>query len=127
MEKKIILVIEDEKAMLDSYAEILENAGYTVLKADDGYKGLSVLEEDNNSIDLVLLDLMMMGIDGLEVLRTIKDNKESYGNSPIVVLTNMTSEKVIEEAFNLGASAYLLKTEMDQQDLLTQVGKFLSK
>lgn len=125
MENKTILIIEDEVAMLDSYTEILGNAGYTVLKASDGYKGLETLEENNEEIDLVLLDLMMMGIDGLEVLRTISSNKEAYGNSPIVVLTNMTSEKVIEEAFNLGASSYLLKTEMDMEDLLTQVGKIM--
>src|SRR5690606_20150579 len=117
MENKTILVIEDEKAMLDSYTEILENACYTVLRAEDGYKGLEILEENNEEIDLVLLDLMMMGIDGLEVLKTVSSNQDTYGNSPIIVLTNMTSEKVIEEAFNLGASSYLLKTEMDMQDL----------
>ena len=123
--RKQILIIEDEKAMLESYAEILRNAGYDVIEAEDGYKGLQALESGHSAIDLVLLDLMMAGIDGLEVLRTARGNEDTYGHVPIVVLTNMTSEKVIKEAFDGGADSYLLKTEMDQQDLLEEIAKKL--
>jgi len=68
---------------------------------------------------------MMPGVDGLEVLRTIKDNKEKYGNMPIIILTNMTSENVIKEAFDLGATSYLVKTDLDYEGLIKEVNKFL--
>ncbi len=126
-EKKVILIVEDEKALLDSYVEILQNGGYTVVSAGDGYKGLESMKANQGNIDLVLLDLMMPGIDGLEVLRTVKDDKGAHGDMPIVVLSNMTSEKVIKEAFDLGAASYLIKTELEYEDLLVEVGKILGK
>jgi CheY-like chemotaxis protein len=81
--------------------------------------------ENVGDIDLVLLDLMMPGVDGLEVLRTVKDNQEKYGVFPIVVLTNMTSENVIKEAFDLDATSYLVKTDLDYNGLIKEIDKFL--
>jgi DNA-binding response OmpR family regulator len=122
---KTVLIIEDEQALLDSYTEILQGAGFQVLKALDGYKGLEALKNGHGSIDLVLLDLMLPGIDGLEVLRTIKGNQDVYGQTPIVVLTAMTSEKVIKQAFDLGATSYLLKGELDYDVLVPEINKVL--
>jgi len=123
--KKTVLIIEDDEALLNSYAEALESAGYSALTALDGYKGLDLMSKNLGNIELVLLDLMMPGVDGLEVLRTVKDNEEKYGESPIVVLTNMTSENVIKEAFSLGANSYLVKTDLDYEGLIKEVNKFL--
>ncbi|MCD4811642.1 response regulator [bacterium] len=123
--KKTILIIEDEKVLLGSYSEALESKGYSVLKALDGYKGLDIIAENIGKISLILLDLMMPGVDGLEVLRTIKDDKDKYGSVPIIALTNMTSEKVIKDAFDLGATSYLVKTDLDYEGLIKEVNKFL--
>jgi CheY-like chemotaxis protein len=123
--KKMILVIEDNKDLINSYAEALESGGYDTLKALDGYQGLDIMSKNLNSIDLVLLDLMMPGVDGLEVLRTVMDNEEKYGSLPMVILTNMTSENVIKEAFSLGATSYLVKTDLDYEGLIKEVSKFL--
>lgn len=120
---KTVLIIEDESALLDSYAEILSTNGYEVLKASDGYKGLETLKKSHQDINLIILDLMMPGIDGLEVLRTIKSDKEGYGSAPVIVLTNMTSDKVIKEAFDIGAVSYLIKSELEYEDLLSEVKK----
>lgn len=122
-----ILIIEDEQALLDSYAEVLQTSGYKVTKAQDGYKGLNALKANPDKFALVLLDLMMPGMDGLEVLRTVKNDKETYGSSPIVVLTNMTSDKVIKEAFDLSAVSYLIKSELEYTDLLNEVKKIVDK
>lgn len=122
---KTILIVEDNEALLNSYAEALESVGYSVLKAIDGYEGLDLMAKKAESIHLVLLDLMMPGVDGLEVLRTVKDDPEKYGEAPIVVLTNMTSENVIKEAFSLGAISYLVKTDLDYDGLIKEVNKFL--
>ena len=123
--KKKILVIEDNKDLINSYIEALKAGGYDALKALDGYQGLDIMSKNLGSIDLVLLDLMIPGVDGLEVLRTVKDNEEKYGNLPIVILTNMTSENVIKEAFSLGATSYLVKTDLDYEGLIREVSKFL--
>lgn len=121
---KKILVVEDESPLLDSYAELVETAGYVAMKALDGYQALDLLANNLDQIDLVLLDLMMPGVDGLEVLKTIKNNEEKYGKMPIVVLTNMTSESVVKEAFNMGATSYLVKTDLDYEGLVKELAKF---
>ncbi len=120
-----ILIVEDEAPLLDSYAELVEAAGFVPLKALDGYQGLDILANNIGQIDLVLLDLMMPGVDGLEVIKTIKANEEKYGEMPIVILTNMTSESVVKEAFNIGASSYLVKTDLDYEGLMKELDKFL--
>jgi CheY-like chemotaxis protein len=124
-EVKKILIVEDEAPLLDSYAELVEAAGYVAVKANDGYQGLDTLANNHGQIDLVLLDLMMPGVDGLEVLKTVKNNVDKYGEMPIVILTNMTSESVIKEAFTMGASSYLVKTDLDYQGLMKELDKFL--
>ena len=122
---KKILIIEDEIALLDSYAELVESAGYIAMKASDGYQGLDLLANNLDQIDVVLLDLMMPGVDGLEVLKTVKNNEEKYGKMSIIVLTNMTSESVVKEAFNIGATSYLVKTDLDYEGLVKELDKFL--
>ena len=122
---KTVLIVEDDEALVNSYAEAIESAGYKALKAVDGYQGLDMLNKNLSDVKLILLDLMMPGVDGLEVLRAIKDDEEMYGNAPIVILTNMTSENVIKEAFGLGATSYLVKTDLDYQGLIKEVDKFL--
>lgn len=124
-EVRRILIVEDEIPLLDSYAELVESAGYIALKASDGYQGLDILANNVGNIDLILLDLMMPGVDGLEVLKTVKNNEEKYGNPPILVLTNMTSESIIKEGFALGASSYLVKTDLDYAGLMKELDKFL--
>ncbi len=125
MEVKKILIVEDEEMLLDSYSEILEHAGFSVVKAVDGYKGLELLETYKEELSLVVLDLMMPGLDGLEVLRIKHEDKSKYGNSPVLVLTNMTSEKAIKEAFDIGAVSYLIKTEMDADSFVKEVKKII--
>jgi len=123
--KKLILIVEDEKALLDSYAEVFEANGYATLKAIDGYEGMKLLIKHVGKIDLVLLDLMMPGLDGLEVLRTMKGDVEKYGDMPVVVLTAMVSDKVIKEAYDSGAYSYLIKSELNSSDLLNEVKRVL--
>jgi CheY-like chemotaxis protein len=95
------------------------------MTAFDGYQGLDVMAKNLGGIDLVLLDLMMPGVDGLEVLRATKADPAKYGEMPIIVLTNMTSENVIKESFDLGSSSYLVKTDIDSQGLVKELTKYL--
>lgn len=125
--KKVILIIEDEGALLDSYAEIIEEGGFEVLKAPDGYKGLDTLAENKEIIDLILLDLMMPGIDGLDVMKYIREDKAKYGQAPIVVLTNLSNERVIKESFSRGANGYLMKVELNPEQIVGEIENALTK
>lgn len=121
--KKRLLIVEDEKDLLDSFSEILGDNGYEIVKCDSGYNALDILKKKTKDFDVIILDLMMPGLDGLEVLRTIKSDSEVYGNTPIIVLTNMSSERVIKESFDLGAVSYLIKSELEYEDLVREVNK----
>lgn len=125
-DKYVVLIIEDETALLDSYGEILEDAGFVSMKAEDGYKGLDKLEANKDSVDLILLDLMMPGLDGLDVLKQIRDDSGKYGEPPVVVLTNLSSERVIKEAFSRGANGYLMKTELDPEQIVSEINTALN-
>ena len=123
--KKTILVVEDEAMILDSYSEILSAADFVVHKANDGAVGLEQADKHKENIDLMLLDLMMPGVDGLIVLDSVQKDKAKYGTYPILVLTNLSSESVIKEAFNRGATGYIMKTELQPDKLVDEVNKFL--
>ena len=122
---KTIIVIEDEPMILKAYCEILELAGFNVLDAMDGDLGLKKVEENKGKIDLMILDLMMPGVDGLMVLEAIKKDKDKYGEVPVVVLTNLSSDRVIKEAFARGAIGYIMKTELLPEKLVDEIKKFL--
>ncbi|MEA3357070.1 MAG: response regulator [Patescibacteria group bacterium] len=121
----VVLVIEDESALLDSYAEILEQGGFESMKSLDGYKGLDLLSVNKDVVDLILLDLMMPGMDGLDVLKEIRGDPGKYGTMPVIVLTNLSSERVIKESFERGANGYLMKTELDPDQIVKEVNSAL--
>ncbi len=123
--QKVILIIEDEIPLLKSYGELLKSVGYNVILAENGYKGLEILANNTGGIDLVILDLMMPGIDGLDVLRTVNKDHSKYGDMPILILTRMKNETIVKETFDLGVSSYLVKTDTDASGLLKEIDKFL--
>lgn len=120
-----VLIVEDEAPLLDTYAEILSGEGFQVFKAEGGVKGLQLMEENKALINVIFLDLMMSGMDGLEVLRKVKADSVKYGTPKIIVLTNMTSEQIIKEAFMIGADSYLIKSELDAKDMTTEITNVL--
>jgi CheY-like chemotaxis protein len=120
-DKHVVLIVEDEAGLLDSYAEILEGGGFETMKAPDGYKGLDKMSANKDVIDLILLDLMMPGMDGLDVLKQLREEPEKYGEMPVVILTNLSSERIIKEAFERGANGYLMKTELEPDHIVDEV------
>jgi len=125
--KYTILIVEDEEMLLDVYVEALQMAGFEVLAAPDAYKAEKLLQEKIGVIDLVVLDIMLPGKDGLALLREVKENPEKFGTPKFVMLTNMTSNTIITEAFNHDADSYLIKTEMEYDDLVKEVKKVLAE
>ncbi len=123
---KKILLIEDEGMILDSYADYLKRSGFDVVKISDGYKALEALEEYRDDLALVILDLMIPALDGLEILRLRSESPSKYSDAPILILTNMANERVIKDGFDLGASAYLIKSELTMKSLVDEVKRIIS-
>jgi two-component system response regulator PilR (NtrC family) len=99
-----ILVADDEALARQSIAEVLREESYQVYEAADGQAALDILEEVE--VDVVLSDLKMPGIDGLGVLRTVRDR---YPQTMVLLMTAYASVETVVEALRLGAQDYLLK------------------
>lgn len=100
-----ILIIEDEKDIIEFMKYNLELENFTVVSANDGVEGLRLMEEKP---DLVLLDIMMPKMDGYEVCRRIRENKETAG-TPVIFLTAKSSEYDEVKGLDLGANDYIVK------------------
>lgn len=101
---KRILVVDDEEDILDLIAYNLKKEGYTVICAETGEKAL----EEALAADLIILDLMLPGIDGLEVTRRLKENPQTR-SIPILMLTAKGEEADIVAGLELGADDYVTK------------------
>jgi len=106
MSKERILIVDDEADIVELVRYNLEKEGYTTLVAFSGEEALTMAE--GNMPDLVVLDLMLPGIDGLEVTRRIRNNEKTVG-IPIVMLTAKGEETDIVTGLELGANDYISK------------------
>lgn len=120
---KKILLVEDEDFIRELYVRQLSKAGFLVKSAIDGRSGLEAL--NNETFDLLLLDIMLPGMNGLQLLREFKTQNP---NSPMItiLLTNLGQEAVIKEGFELGAQAYLIKASYTPDQVVNEVKNALS-
>src|SRR3990167_7686998 len=120
---KKILLVEDEDFIRDLYVRQLTKEGFQVKSAPDGQTGLNALKAEQ--FDLLLLDIMLPGMNGLQLLREFKTQNP---NSPMVtiLLTNLGQEAVIKEGFELGAQAYLIKASYTPDQVVTEVKNALA-
>ena len=126
MEKKKILLVEDDEYTRDIYEEVLKNAGFDVICASDGEQGLNHIKL--GGYDLILLDIMMPKMDGVDILRSIKNNPPVAKNGPIVLLTNLTNDPVFNSAYglNVGVRDHLVKSDIDPGELVVKVKGYLA-
>jgi DNA-binding response OmpR family regulator len=120
-----ILLIDDDPDIRDIYEEILRGAGYLVECVDDGEKGyLSILR---GGYDLILLDIMMPKLDGIAILRQLKQNPvpSTVSNGPIFVLSQLNQDEIVKGALALGAKGYLVKSDLNPDELITKIGGIL--
>lgn len=99
-----ILVVDDEPRMRKLVSDFLAIKGYSVLEAGDGEEAIEVFFKDN-TISLVILDVMMPGLNGWEVLRTIRESSKV----PVIMLTAKSEEQDELNGFRLGADEYITK------------------
>ena len=118
-----ILIVEDDLFIRELYDRQLSLEGYQVTTAEDGEIGLAKITE--SIPDLLLLDIMLPKVSGLDLLRTIKAKDETK-NIPVILLTNLGQDPVIKEGFNLGADGYLIKSAYTPDQIIEEVKKFLA-
>ncbi len=116
-----LLVVDDEANIRTGLRDLLSLKGYHVEEAGSGYKALALLE--STSYDLMVLDMRMPGMDGVEVMRR---TRKTHPNLPIIVLTAHASLESAIAAVKLGAADYLLKP-FDVEDLITAVSHALQE
>ncbi len=121
MERRHILVVEDERPTLTLLEKILTGAGYRVTGVLDGIAALKAARADPP--DLVLLDLIIPGVDGYGVCALLK--RDSTFHAPIAVLSGRTNEKDVKAALGVGADAFLPKP-LDRLTLLAKVAELLA-
>ena len=118
---KKILCVEDSPATQKFISFTLKYKGYDVVTANDGVEGMEKVA--NDTFDLIILDIMMPRMNGLEVLKEIKSNPE-FKKTPVIMLTSEKGEEDKANAIKLGASNFLNKP-FQPPELLAAVGKII--
>lgn len=124
MPKQQILIVEDELPLSEAYSTILKKEGYGVKAAYDGEGALKQLQSYDPN--LILLDLRMPNMNGIEFLRKYKHDKR---NNPakIIVFSNLDTQSDIDEAYGLGAEKYMLKAWASPKELVRFVKETLEE
>jgi len=118
-----ILIVEDDMFLLNIYETIFTKEGFEVKTAMSGEEGYELAKEFLPNV--VLLDIMLPGgMDGLEVLKKIKENK-SVKDIPVMIMSNLSDDKTIGKGMALGASGYFTKSQFNPDDVLRNIKTLL--
>lgn len=117
---KRILIAEDEKLMAKALSDQLLRAGFAVEVVYDGESALDFLNKEK--FDLVLLDILMPKMNGLDVLKELKSKGDQ---TPVVILSNSSKEETIKEAKGLGAIEYFVKSNVSLSEVTATAKKIL--
>ncbi len=121
MAKKIVIV-EDDTSLYNLYKIELETKGYDIVNVADGSLALNTIKEQKP--DLVLLDLMLPGKNGLQILEELKADTEGKANR-VIMLTNFGNEDNVSRALELGAEDYIMKYNIVPSELSEKVASLL--
>lgn len=121
---KRILLIEDEDSIRDLYKRHLDEAGFSTDAIGNGKDGLQSAKQ--GQYDLLLLDIMLPDINGLDILKEVKQNEQTK-NIPVILLTNLRQDEIIKEGFKLGAEGYLMKASFTPKQIVAEVQNILQQ
>jgi len=116
--EKTILIIEDDKFLRELIAQKLIKEGYKISEAVDGEEGIKKVKEEKP--DLVLLDLILPGIDGFEVLSKMKEDT-ALAQTPVIILSNLGQKDDVERGLKLGAVDYLIKAHFTPGEIIDKI------
>lgn len=116
--KRTILVVEDEGLLRELMVEKLQLEGFNTLEAADGDDGLEIALREHP--DLVVLDLLMPKMGGMEVLRRLRE--DDYGRSiPVIIVSNLSGKEDITEGAEKGAVEYLIKANFSLDEIIDKI------
>ncbi len=122
MYRRKILIVDDERHILDVLEKRLEKEGYAVLRAMDGIKAMEILEQEHPA--LIILDILLPGeLDGLTICKQLKTNYR-YQKIPIIILSALGREFQVEEGLKAGASAYFPKP-FNNEELIAKIKELI--
>jgi len=124
--KQTIMIVEDDSFVMDIYQTKLSLEGYNVVSANNGMEALKKLQDGGVHPDLILLDILMPYVDGLEVLKKVKE-QEKLKNIPIILLTNLSQKEEVTQGLGLGANDYLIKSHFTPSEVLEKIKIYLPK
>lgn len=124
MDQQRILVVEDDLFLRELYSDILTQEGYKVETAQDGEEALQKIKV--GGYDLILLDIIMPKMDGLEVMRQVQASPPQNPNKCVIFLTNLDKDEEIKTALKLG-NGYLIKSQITPGSLVEEVKNYISK
>ena len=119
-----ILVAEDDKFLANAYRVKLEREGYEVKVVFDGNELINSLSEFPP--DLIILDLIMPNKDGFSTLRELRSDDSPFKNTPILVSSNLGQSEDIVKVTKLGATDYIVKTDLSMKNLAEKVKRLLT-
>ena len=118
--QKRVLCIEDERFISDLYARALTSAGYDVMIIDDGELGLH--EAVNGNYDIILLDIMLPTMNGVDLLYKIKDKHvQPPMQSKIIITTNLDQKEDVRKQVEEMADGYIIKAEVTPKELVSYI------
>ncbi|PIU01764.1 response regulator [bacterium (Candidatus Torokbacteria) CG09_land_8_20_14_0_10_42_11] len=118
------MLIEDDEILRDLCVTKLKKENYEVITAIDGAEGLRKIEEEKPMI--VLLDIILPGMDGFEILKKIRASKSAIvAKTPVILLTNLGQENDIKKGEALGAEDYIVKANSTTEEIITKIKKAL--
>lgn len=123
MPKGVLLLIEDNPLLNAMYKAALEAKGFTVLFAHGGKEGIELAREKKPRV--IVLDLLMPGVDGFEVLKTLKGDSTTK-DIRIVILTVIREQEAQEKAKRLGAVDYLIKSDLKLDEIVNRIAKYFA-
>lgn len=115
---KKILLVEDDFFISDIYQTKFRKEGFEVAAAENGLKAIECLKKDLP--DLILLDIVMPFMDGMETLKEIKA-EEKWKNIPVIILSNISEKEKMQEALALGAKDYLIKSNFTPSEIMEKI------
>ena len=119
-----ILIVEDDKFLRELISKKLIGQGFKIDEAIDGEEGLKKLQELKP--DLILLDLILPGLDGFDVLQRIKDDP-STASIPVLILSNLGQKDEIERGLKLGAVDFLVKAHFTPEEIVQKIKQVFEK
>jgi two-component system, chemotaxis family, response regulator WspR len=123
MDKKKILIVEDDNFVAEVYLAKLSEMGYETALAQNGEEGLVELKK--GKVDLILLDILMPIMSGIEMLEEVKKHEE-WKDIPVILLTNIGEKESIQKAREMGVKNYLIKSHFTPAEVIEKVESVFS-